>query len=178
MEEPKQEIFDRAVRRMTSYRCLRWFAPVYESHRQFWLYALFGLGTILLSINFYLILTEEVGMPVILANSISWIFATLFAFLTNRRWVFINHKCGKGAFFNQMISFFAGRFLTLILEDWLLYFLVDHLELSNTLMKYLAQLVIIASNYFISKLLVFRRRRALRELIQEKIHQQEDCHEH
>lgn len=61
-----------------------------------------------------------------------------------------------------------GRFLTLILEDWLLYFLVDRLKLSNTLMKYLAQLLIIASNYFISKLLVFRRRRALRELIQEK----------
>lgn len=68
-----------------------------------------------------------------------------------------------------MASFFMGRFLTLILEDWLLYFLVDRLKLSNTLMKYLAQLLIIASNYFISKLLVFRRRRALRELIQEKI---------
>lgn len=169
MEDSKQEIFDRAVRRMTSYRPLCWFAPVYEGHRQFWLYALFGLGTILLSINLYLILTEKMGMSVVLANSISWVFATAFAFLTNRRWVFINHKCGVGAFFHQMASFFMGRFLTLILEDWLLYFLVDRLKLSNTLMKYLAQLLIIASNYFISKLLVFRRRRALRELIQEKI---------
>ncbi|EEP27712.1 GtrA family protein [Shuttleworthella satelles] len=168
MEEVQQAIFDRAVRRLTSYRCLRWFAPVYENHRQFWLYALFGLGTILLSINLYLLLTEKMGMPVVLANSISWIFATAFAFLTNRRWVFVNHKCGMGAFFHQMLSFFTGRFFTLILEDWLLYFLVDGLGLSNTLMKYLAQLLIIASNYFISKLLVFRRRRALRELIREK----------
>ena len=46
---------------MTSYRPLRWFAPIYEGHRQFWLYALFGLGTILLSINLYLILTEKMG---------------------------------------------------------------------------------------------------------------------
>ena len=137
---------------------LRWFKPLYVRYKEFWLYALFGAGTVAVALISYSLFTETLRMEILIGNAISWIFATMFAFLTNRKWVFVSHKKGVLAFFQQMFSFFMGRFVTLILEEWMLMYFVGILGLPNMLIKVLAQFVIIATNYVISKLVVFRRK--------------------
>ncbi len=160
--ERQQDVFDRLVAWATKYRYMRWFKPIYAKHKEFLLYALFGLGTIIISIRTYRMFTESLCFDLVISNSVSWIFATTFAFLTNRKWVFTKHPTGVGPFFMQMGSFFFGRFLTLLLEDAMLYYLVQTLGFPNMLIKYIAQVVVIATNYFISKVVVFRRRKSFK----------------
>ena len=47
-----RDVFDRFVNWLTKYRVLAWFKPIYYVlAKEFWLYALFGLGTIIISIG-------------------------------------------------------------------------------------------------------------------------------
>ncbi len=151
----EEDIFDRIV----SVSWLRWFRPWFYRYRGMWLYALFGLGTVLINMFVYSLYTEWIDLGVLLANAIAWIFATLFAFFTNRRWVFVSHAVGVFAFFLQMGSFCLGRFMTLLVEEAMLYFMVEVQGLPNMIVKFFSQVTVIALNYGISKWIVFRRRK-------------------
>ena len=55
-----------------------------------------------------------------------------------------------------MLSFYAGRLLTLGVEELLLFVFITWLGFNSMVVKILAQIVVIVLNYVISKLLVFR----------------------
>ena len=151
----EEDIFDRIV----SVSWLACFKPWYQRYREMWLYALFGLGTFLINFFVYSFFTEIVDFGVLISNAIAWIFATLYAFFTNRRWVFKSHAVGVVAFFLQIGSFCLGRFLTLLVEEWMLFYLIEIRGLHNMTVKFCSQFIVIALNYLISKLIVFRRRK-------------------
>ena len=92
-----------------------------------------------------------------IANALSWVFATIFAFVTNRRYVFVSHAKGIVAFLIQMWSFSTGRLITLFIEEWMLYFFIGRLDLPNMPVKLCSQFIVIALNYMFSKLIVFRK---------------------
>ncbi len=147
--------FDRLVRRISHHPRFRNFAFTYIQYKEFILYALMGIGTVFISIGLYSVFTELLHWDVLLANAVAWIFATLFAFLSNRQWVFTTHRTGRIAFIEQLCSFSFGRFLTLLLEEGLLYGLVEVAKWPNIPVKLGAQVIVIAANYLISKLFVF-----------------------
>ena len=151
----EEDIFDRIV----SVSWLAWFRPWYQRYREMWLYALFGLGTFLINFFVYSFYTEIIDMGVLIANAIAWGVATTFAFFTNRRWVFVSHARGVTAFFLQMGSFFLGRFFTLVVEEWMLYYLIEMRDYHNMMVKFCSQIIVIILNYLVSKLIVFRRRK-------------------
>ena len=151
----KNDFFDRLMQRPSMER----FRPFYHHYKEMILYVFFGCGTFLISVLTYALFTELFCWDILFSNAISWIFATLFAFYTNRTWVFSSHAVGVVAFFLQLGSFSLGRFLTLLMEEWMLYFFVGQLGLSNMFIKLIAQIVVIILNYVLSKLIVFRKRR-------------------
>lgn len=151
----EKDIFDRIV----SVSWLRWFQPLYNRYRELWLYALFGLGTVIINLSVYSIFTEGMKVGILISNAIAWVFATLFAFFTNRRWVFISHARGWKAFLLQLGSFCFGRAITLFIEEWALFFFIGILKFPNMLVKTIALVVVIALNYLVSKLIVFRKRK-------------------
>ena len=59
----KEDIFDRVV----SVSWLGWFRPIYYKYREMWLYALFGLGTVLINLFVYSLFTETIDLGVLLA---------------------------------------------------------------------------------------------------------------
>ena len=79
----------------------------------------------------------------------------LFAFLTNKTWVFQSGGQEKG-FLSLMLSFYAGRLVTLGVEELLLLVFITWLGFNSMAVKIAAQIVVIVLNYVISKLLVFR----------------------
>ena len=151
----KNDIFDRLMKKP----CMKRFRPYYFRYKEMLLYAFFGGGTVLISVSTYALMTELFLWHILLANAVAWIFATLFAFFTNRTWVFASHATGVRAFFLQLGSFGFGRFLTLMIEEGMLYYFVGRLRFPNMGVKAVAQVVVIILNYLVSKLIVFRRRR-------------------
>ncbi|MFN2939263.1 GtrA family protein [Lachnospiraceae bacterium YH-ros2226] len=131
--------------------------PLYAKYKQLMMYGIFGLWTFIISIGTYALFTEGFGWNIILSNAISWVFATYFAFATNRRYVFVAHVKGIYAFVHQLIGFSAGRLITLGIEEAMLYFFIGRLRWPNMPVKFMSQFIVIALNYVFSKLIVFRK---------------------
>ena len=138
---------------------LRRFGPLWQKYREVLLYLFFGGLTTIVSIGSYALLVLA-GLDPLIANIISWVLAVLFAFATNRIWVFRAPTSGAGAFVKQMASFFGGRVFTLVVEEAILYVFITRLGANSILVKVAAQVMVVILNYIISKLLVFRKKRA------------------
>ena len=87
--------------------------PLYVRYKQPMMYGVFGFQTFLIAIISYALFTEYWGWNIMIANAISWVLSTLFAFFTNRKWVFISHAVGVAAFFRQFASFCLGLLQTI-----------------------------------------------------------------
>ena len=135
-------------------------------------YVLFGAGTTLVDWSSYSVL-EKLGMAVQPANVVSLVLAILFAYVTNKRWVFFSEEKGFRAILREAAEFFAGRIVTALLElfgvpllmamdmDWTLHFM--ELEIEGFWAKILASVVVIVLNYFFSKFVVFRKKKTVSE---------------
>ena len=55
-----------------------------------------------------------------------------------------------------MFSFFAGRLVTLLIEEVILFIFITWLGLPSMVVKIMAQIIVIVLNYIISKLFVFK----------------------
>ncbi|MCD8077666.1 MAG: GtrA family protein [Lachnospiraceae bacterium] len=153
MKERKKDLFDRIMERPG----LRVFEPFYQKHREVLLYLLFGGLTTFISIGSYGYLIW-LGVEPLLANVISWILAVLFAYVTNSTWVFEARPQGWGERCRQIFSFYGGRVATLLLEEAILLLFVELLGWNAMLVKVAGQVLVVAANYIISKLWVFRKK--------------------
>jgi len=147
----KKDIFDRIF----SIKFLRFAQPFYTKYREQLLYLFFGALTTIISIVVFALFTKVIPCDELIANIISWILAVLFAFLTNRIWVF--QTVTKNGFGKQLVSFYLGRVTTLLVEEIIFLVFVKWLLLDAMLIKVIAQVIIIVLNYVISKLFVFKK---------------------
>lgn len=89
---------------------------------------------------------------------ISWIAAVLFAYFTNRIFVFESTNKNK---LKEFISFVVARLSTLFLEMAIMWFFVTLLKLNSDLyvviFTLIAQVAVIIGNYIFSKLFVFKK---------------------
>ena len=150
----KKDIFDKIM----SLPVLNIFEPFYKKYKEMLLYLFFGGLTFLISVGSYSVANITFGINELLANIISWIIAVFFAFFTNRVWVFEGKTNGVKEFFIQMINFFGGRVVTLVVEEIILFVFITMLGFGSIAIKVIAQIVVIVLNYIISKLWVFRKK--------------------
>ena len=126
-----------------------------KAHKEVLLYLFFGGLTTLISIASFALFYSLLGINELIANVLSWILAVLFAFFTNRIWVFSAPTEGFADFARQMAAFFAGRLATLGVEELILLVFVTWLACNALVVKVIAQMVVIVLNYVISKYWVF-----------------------
>jgi len=147
----KHDIFDRII----MLPGLRIFSGFYIRNKPILMYLFFGGLTTLISIGVFIFFDSGLHFNVLVANILSWIAAVSFAYVTNRTWVF-NSKATGCNIIKEMASFFAGRLATLGLEEILLLVFVTLLNFNGTVIKIAAQIIVLISNYLISKLFVFK----------------------
>ena len=148
----KDDIFDRLMHLPV----LRIFEPFYKKHKEVLLYLLFGGLTTVVSIASFALLTSGLGMNELVANVISWILSVLFAYVTNRTWVFAAKADTKAGIAREIASFFGGRIATLLVEEAILAVFITWLGFAALPVKIAAQIVVIVLNYVISKFFVFK----------------------
>ena len=152
MNEQK-DIFDKIM----SLPGLRRFYGLYAKYKEILLYILFGGVATVVSIGSFVICDTTLGMNELIANVISWVLAVATAYATNRTWVFGSHTKGK-AFWKEMVAFFSGRVLTLVMEEAILLVFVTWLNFPGVWVKVAAQVAVLVGNYFISKLIIFKKK--------------------
>ena len=135
-------------------------------YKQVILYLIFGVMTTLvdwgLSFLLYHFWGAAIEKNVLLvhgANTIAWAAAVLFAFVTNRIWVFHSESKGFLPILRELGSFAGGRVMTLLLQEAMFAVFFDWLGINEYIVKIVAAVLVMVLNYFISKLLVFRKKK-------------------
>ena len=121
----------------------------------FWGFAAFVLGT-----GLFYVFANIMGIYEQIANILSWVICVIFAYLTNRTFVFKSKVKGLKNIIMEFKDFVAARVLTLVMENAILFVMIDLLTLNNMIAKIVGQVVVIVSNYFLSKLWIFKNKKA------------------
>lgn len=146
----QKDIFDRIM----SLPGLCRFFDLYAKYKSVLLYIFFGGLTTVISIASFMLFSLIVNE--LISNIISWILAVTFAFVTNRVWVFNSQAKGKDIF-KELLSFYSGRLITLGIEEAMLLIFVTWLQFNGSVIKIIAQFVVLVSNYLISKFITFKK---------------------
>ena len=119
-------------------------------------YTLFGCITVAVDWLVYFAMYEWLGQSATVSNVISWFAAVLAAFLSNKPYVFDSHNWTGRVVVPEFSKFLSGRFGSLVLQTVLMAFTVDYLEWDSILMKVLTTVLVVAINFVISYLVVFK----------------------
>lgn len=125
--------------------------------REYFLYLVFGVMTTLISIGSYLFCYEWLEMANVPSNIISWVLAVLFAFFTNKVWVFRSRSFAAFIFLGELVRFIGARLSTGAVELAVMYVGVDLLTLPAAPVKIGVTVLVIILNYVLSKYGVFKK---------------------
>ena len=107
-----------------------------------------------MSVGSYAIFSKILKIDYLISNILSWGLSVVFAYFTNRWFVFHSKNKNK---INEFLKFTGSRVLTLLLDSGLMVLGVEYLKIDDLLTKILVQIIIVISNYIISKLIVFKK---------------------
>jgi putative flippase GtrA len=130
-------------------------AELVEKYRDLIPYAVFGVLTTLVNIVGYWACAHPLGIDVLPSTVIAWVASVLFAYLTNRRWVFHSTVTGKAALV-ECAQFFGARLATGVIDFASMAVFVELLGFDDVVVKTLANVVVIILNYVLSKFVIFK----------------------
>ena len=128
-----------------------------RKNKQLLLYLFFGICTTAINTICYWLLYDALTLSNIVSTILAWLAAVLFAFVTNKVFVFESKRTNTTDRINEVISFFGCRLLTGILDVAIMAFAVDMLQWNGLLWKLISNIIVTIINYIASKYLIFRK---------------------
>ncbi len=123
------------------------------------LYLVFGGLTTLVSIITFWICDFFLGADGInLSTVIKNIAGILFAYFTNRIFVFRSRNITTSAKAREFLLFVTTRTGTLLLDVWLINILTEKAQLNQNIGTVITSIIVIVLNYIASKLYIFKRK--------------------
>ncbi len=129
-----------------------------KKYRELILYVVFGGMTTLVSLASYWLLTDVCQLHYMVSNVLSWVISVTFAYITNRIWVFESRAVTAAAVLREIVSFFACRVSSGLMETAMMFLGVDMLHMNDKAVKLIANVFVIIANYVLSKVIVFRKK--------------------
>lgn len=129
-----------------------------RQYREAILYLVFGVLTTAVNYLIYLPCLNWFHMPASVSNAVAWVVAVVFAFLTNKPFVFQSHDWSAKAVWPELVKFAGCRVGSGLLETAILFVTVDCLSWNGNWMKVITSVLVVILNYIGSKLLVFRKK--------------------
>lgn len=130
---------------------------LFLKYKELILYVFFGGLTTLVNWAGYWLLADVFHVPYLWATAIAQILSILFAYVTNRIWVFESKAKGFSAVFWEMVRFFGCRAASFVLDLLCMRIGVGGLHINDMVMKLLSNVIVVIVNYVFSKLIVFRK---------------------
>lgn len=133
---------------------------MFEKYKTVIMYLIFGVLTTVINILSFFLLSEKVltGFNTVIPNVIAWFVSVVFAFVTNKYFVFDTDGNMKNGFFAQLVGFFAARLISGVIDTGIVYLFVDALGFDKTIIKILSNVFVIIFNYVASKLVIFKKK--------------------
>lgn len=121
-------------------------------------YGIFGVLTTMINISVYQLFYEQIGWSNVDSNVLAWVLSVLFAFVTNKIWVFESKTIVVKVLLFEIVSFFGCRLATGALDLAIMYVAVDKLSFNSLAMKCISNVIVIVANYVASKLIIFNKK--------------------
>ena len=100
-------------------------------------YLIFGILTTLVNIVSYWMLAHLLKIGVMPSTVIAWILSVLFAYVTNRKWVFHSTAKAVSKILREMVYFFGCRLATGLLDMLIMYIFAVRMQFDDTWVKIL-----------------------------------------
>ena len=121
------------------------------------LYVFFGVLTTLVNFFSFFVLSSLLNLEENLSNVLSIIIAIIFAYFTNRKWVFNSAADTLNKKFSEFYKFILGRLFSLVVETVGFFLLFNILGIDKLISKLFISVIIIILNFFISKFFAFKK---------------------
>lgn len=137
----------------------KWLIKMWTKYKSILLYCIFGGLTTLTDFIVYITCTRFLHLDEQIATWSAWFFAVLFAFFTNRKWVFNADKTSKRGFLYQLVSFFGSRIASGLVNSAMIFIFFTKLGINDIVVKIFTSVIVVILNYILSKLIVFRKKK-------------------
>lgn len=129
---------------------------LYKKHEEGINYLIFGFLAFVLNYILYFLFADAMQMHYMAATVLSWVLTVVFAYWTNRTFVFKSQNKDTGSVVKEFVSFIGARIATEVLELVLMYVMVDLLSINDKISKLVCQVLVILANYVLSKIWIFK----------------------
>jgi putative flippase GtrA len=120
-------------------------------------YLVFGILTTLVNIITYGFLAKIMNMDYKIATTIAWLLSVLFAFITNKLYVFNSKNMDFKSVVKELFSFLIFRLLSYFIDLVIMIVMVEWLKVDDLITKVIANVIVVIINFFASKLFIFKK---------------------
>lgn len=130
-----------------------------EKYKDIIPYLFFGVCTTAVNMIGYWILAYLCNWRVMLSTVAAWFLALVFAYVTNRKWVFKSEAKNLAEIIREAFYFFICRLSTGVVDWGSMFLFVSVLHLNDMFSKLAANIIVILLNYIASKRIIFKKRK-------------------
>ena len=141
---------------------MEYIRKAWQQHREVISYLFWGVMTTIVNYVIYFVCTRILQTGYLAANLIAWVFAVLFAYVTNKLFVFCTPWNSVCKLLREVSSFVTGRVASLVIETVILYVFIDWLHFNDIIVKLFSNVIVVILNYIFAKLFTFRNNKAMR----------------
>ncbi len=141
-------------------------------YKELIVYLIFGLLTTVLNLFTFWLFTKLLGEELyLLNNAIAWVVAVVFAFVTNKLFVFESKSWAVKIAGKEFLEFIGARLFSFGIEEGGMWLLVDALAFGEkefnvfsisisgqVIAKIIVGIIVVIINYFFSKFLIFKNK--------------------
>ena len=128
-----------------------------KKYKEIILYFIFGVLTTIVNVIVYSIGTKMFNLNYQISNIIAWIVSVIFAFITNKLYVFESKDKSLKVILKEGLSFCGCRIFSLGADLATMYIMVSILNINDIIAKIAANIVVAIINYVFSKLIIFKK---------------------
>ena len=126
-----------------------------SNNKEIFNYLVFGVLTTLVNYVSYFGATRCLKINYIVANIIAWLISVVFAYVTNKFWVFEDKSLEIKKLVKEVFMFFAARVMSGGVETLMLFIFVTLLGFDDGVIKIFASVFVVIFNYVVSKFFIF-----------------------
>ena len=131
---------------------------LFNKYKEIIMYGIMGVLTTIVNIIVFAICEKIIGINALVSNVIAWIVSVIFAYITNKLFVFESKSFKKEILIKEIISFTSARIFSLLLEEVIIYVMIDIMNINSLIVKVFSNIVVIVVNYIFSKLVIFKKK--------------------
>ena len=124
---------------------------LYDKYKEIILYIIFGGFTTLVNFVIYFVLTNLFSINYLISNFAAWIGAVIFAFFTNKKYVFNANNTELFNYIKEFVMFTLSRGFSFLVETFLLFLGVELIKLNDGIVKVAVAVIVVILNYFFTK---------------------------